>query len=50
MTTLQRYGLAVLSVIVATLVGVGFDQVLQVGRLPAALYFPAVLPPRSAAQ
>jgi signal transduction histidine kinase len=43
MTPGQRYGTAVLSVVVATLAGIGIDYFLQVGRLPSALYLPAVL-------
>ena len=44
MTTWQRYGLAVLSVAVATVVGVALDvYYLQAGRLSSAMFLPAVL-------
>ena len=43
MTTAQRYGVAVAAVAVTTAFGLGVEQLLQLGRLPAVLYLPGVL-------
>ena len=43
MTTAHRYGVAVAAVAVTTVFGLGVEQLLQLGRLPAVLYLPGVL-------
>ncbi|HUU35745.1 MAG TPA: histidine kinase dimerization/phospho-acceptor domain-containing protein, partial [Vicinamibacterales bacterium] len=43
MTAWRRYGLAVVCVALATLAGLGVEQFLRTGRVPASMYLPAVL-------
>jgi signal transduction histidine kinase len=42
-TAAGRYGIAVASVVIASVLGWGLGQMLQIDRLPSALYLPAVL-------
>jgi signal transduction histidine kinase/PAS domain-containing protein len=42
-TAARRYGIAVASVVIASVIGEGLEQTLAIDRLPSALYLPAVL-------
>ena len=43
MTTARRYGIAVASVVIASVLGEGLEQAVEIDRIPSALYLPAVL-------